>query len=81
MIREKLCDILEIDIYEELNAGETSDDGVHMFVANNFRVPLLAIQLKEEFGKGASDPSIQVSLSMKRAWIQKAVSLMYLCSF
>ena len=75
MICEKLCDILEIDIYEASNADETSNDGVHMFVVNNFCIPLLVIQLKEEFAEGASDPSTQVGLSMKRAWIQKAVSL------
>jgi len=46
-----------------------------MFVVNNFCIPLLVIQLKEEFAEGASDPSTQVGLSMKRAWIQKAVSL------
>ena len=64
MIREKLCDILEIDIYEESNVDENSGDGVHIFVVNNFRIPLLDIQLKEEFGEGASDPSAQVGHSM-----------------
>ena len=77
MIREKLCDILEIDIYEESNVDENSDDGVHIFVVNNFRIPLLVIQLKEEFDEGASDPSAQVGHLMKRAWIQKAVSLTF----
>lgn len=72
MIREKLCDILEVDIYEEPNDDETSNNGDYL--VTNFRIPLLVIQLKEELGECASDPSSQVGLTMKRAWIHRDVS-------
>jgi len=48
-----------------------------MFVVNGFRIPLFDTDFKRELGDGASDPSTQVGLSMKRAWIQKAVSLAF----
>jgi len=46
-----------------------------MFVVNRFRIPLSYMEFKKELADGASDPSTQAGLSMKRGWIQQAVSL------
>ena len=75
MKRHKLREILEVDVRQETNDDGTSPDGIHMFVVNGFRIPLFNMEFKREFGDGASDPSTQVGLSMKRPWIQKDVSL------
>jgi len=77
MIRHKLREILDVDVRQEPNDDGTSSDGIHMFVVNGFRIPLSHMEFKKELGDGASDPSTQVGLSMKRAWIQKAVSLTF----
>ena len=77
MIRHKLREILEVDVRQEVNDDGTSPDGIHMFLVNGFRIPLSHMEFKKELGDGASDPSTQAGLSMKRAWIQTAVSLTY----
>ena len=77
MTRHKLRQILEVDVRQETNDDGTSPDGIYMFMVNGFRIPLFNMEFKRELGDGASDPSTQVGLSMKRAWIQKAVSLAF----
>ena len=75
MKRRKLREILEVDVCQETNDDGTSANGIYFFVVNGFRIPLFDMEFKRELGDGASDPSTQVGLSMKRVWIQKAVSL------
>lgn len=77
MMRHKLREILKVDVHQETNDDGTSADGIYVFVVNGFRIPLFDMEFKRELGDGASDPSTQVGLSMKRAWIQKAVSLTF----
>jgi len=77
MIRHKLRQILDVGVRQETNDDGTSPDGIHMFLVNGFRIPLSHMEPKKELGDGASDPSTQAGLSMKRAWIQTAVSLTY----
>jgi hypothetical protein len=77
MKRHKLREILEVGVRQETNDEGTSLDGIYMFVVNGFRIPIFNMEFKREFGDGASDPSTQVALSMRRAWIQKTVSFTF----
>jgi hypothetical protein len=77
MKRHKLREILEVDVRQESNDDGTSLDGIYMFLVNGFRIPIFDMEFKREFGDGASDPSTQVGLSMRRAWIQKTVSFTF----
>lgn len=75
-IRTKLTEILGLDVHEEPNVDKSSADGVHMFIVDRMRLPLLIMELKRELGDGSGcDPSTQVGLTMRRSWIQHDVSL------
>jgi hypothetical protein len=76
-IRTKLTEILGLDVHEEPNVDKSSADGVHMFIVDQMRLPLLIVELKRELGDGGCDPSTQAGLSMRRSWIQDKVSLIF----
>jgi hypothetical protein len=74
-----LTEILGFDVRDEPNIDKSSADGVHVFVVNSMRLPLLIMELKRELGDGGCDPSAQVGLTMRRSWLQDDVSVSFYC--
>ena len=64
-IRTKLTAILGLDVHDEPNTDKSSADGVHMFIVNGMRLPLLILDVKQELCDGC-DPSTQASFTMRR---------------
>ena len=76
MKRHKLREILEVDIRQETNDDGTSADGIYICSWLTASISLFStLSSSENLEMELSDPSTQAGLSMKRAWIQKAVSL------
>ena len=43
--------------------------GLYVVVLEYERIPILILELKQEYGEGGSGASMQACLSMKRSWI------------
>jgi len=72
-LRARLTNILGFTIHEETIFHRTRPDGVITVQIGNTRILTLIIELKRELGEGGCDPSIQVSLTMRRSWIDSDV--------
>jgi hypothetical protein len=60
--------------YEERNPDNSKPDGVITVDLDDYRIPIVFVEVKREVGEGGCDPSAQVSLSMRRSWIHSSVS-------
>jgi hypothetical protein len=71
-LRTRLTNILESEIHEESNPDGSRPDGAITLQIGNTRIMTLIMEVKRELGEGC-DPSTQVSLSMRRSWIDSDV--------
>jgi len=72
-LHTRLMNILESEIHEETNLDGSRPDGAITLQIGNTRIMTLIMELKQELGEGDCDPSMQVSLSMRRSWIDSDV--------
>jgi hypothetical protein len=71
-LRARLTTIMGSGIYAEPNPDGSRPDGVITLQIGNTRIATLIMEVKRELGEGC-DPSTQVSLSMRRSWIDPQV--------
>ncbi|KAI9437469.1 hypothetical protein H4582DRAFT_278628 [Lactarius indigo] len=64
--------ILNADVHEERSPDGTRPDGVITLQLGNSRIAYFFLDLKREIGEGGCDPNTQVSLSMRRFWIDES---------
>jgi hypothetical protein len=71
-LSKHLTTILKRGVFGDPNPDGTRPDGVISLQIDNTRFPILLMEVKRELGE-VSDPSTQVSLSMRRSWIDSEV--------